>query len=64
MLAFALVPNSNDGSKPVGHAYNRLKFAQIDIVGTANIVPGEAKLAAKNWINSKKKGTVVSHGTE
>ena len=36
--AYALIPNANDGSKPVGAAFNRLKNEDIVIVGTANIL--------------------------
>jgi len=34
-----LVPESNDGSKPVGQAYNRLEYAKIVRVGKAEITP-------------------------
>ncbi len=37
--AWALIPGSNDGSEPVGKAYNRLPFNVIQLVGTANIIP-------------------------
>lgn len=40
VVAFALIPQKNDGSEPVGRAYNRLSFAKIERVGEANIIPG------------------------
>lgn len=39
--AFAFVPHSNDGSKPVGQAYNRLPFAQVEVAGRCLIVTRE-----------------------
>lgn len=38
--AFACVPKSNDGSAPPGQAYNRLRWDQVEHVGTAVIIPG------------------------
>jgi hypothetical protein len=38
--AWAFIPKSNDGSEPPGQAYNRLRWAQVEKVGTAIIVPG------------------------
>ena len=36
--AYCISPLSNDGSIPVGNAYNRLKFDQIEKVGQAVII--------------------------
>ncbi len=37
--ACALIPQSNDGSRPPAHAYTRLRLAQVAKVGTAVVVP-------------------------
>lgn len=39
--AYAIILNSNDGSKKVGNAYRRLKFELFEKVGEAAIVVGE-----------------------
>lgn len=39
--AYAIILNSNDGSKKVGNAYRRLKFELFEKVGMAMIVVGE-----------------------
>ncbi len=37
--AYVIVPQSNDGSQEVGHAYNRLNFNQIERVGKVAVFP-------------------------
>lgn len=39
MQGCALIPNSNDGSVPVGQAYRRIKFEKLKRVGRAEIIP-------------------------
>jgi hypothetical protein len=35
--AYALIPESNDGSKPVGEAYTRIPFGDFALVGMARV---------------------------
>ena len=37
--ACALVPQSNDGSEQVSQAWNRLRFEQVEVVGSAKYLP-------------------------